>query len=224
MKSIGSGSSGGNYFAEAESGTLSGCNAASSLSGYSGSGYVNGSTFTGSDYVEVTVNTQTAGSYEVVIGYNGQYGDKDQRVTVNGGQQKTVRFPSTSSFIEQSAGTYSFNAGNNKIRVTASWGWMHIDYIKVSKGTKSATIEGQFDESQEVNYMLYPNPVRSQLNVKGEGNYSLELIGFGGESLWVKKDIIGHYVMGVSGLPDGIYYLRIKDEKGVRVEKIVVKK
>src|SRR5687768_16796132 len=70
---------------EAESASLTGVAVATSHSGYTGTGYVDG--FDNSaDRITFTVNVASAGAYPLVIRYSGPYGDKTQTLLVNGTQ------------------------------------------------------------------------------------------------------------------------------------------
>jgi len=115
--------------AEAESGTLTGCGVASSLAGYSGTGYVDGGTFSGGDKIQVTLNS-TGGTKTLRIRYAAVFGGKYQYIDVNGSQVGSIEFPSSSGWATKDISINTTN-GSNTILMTASWGWMHVDSFEL---------------------------------------------------------------------------------------------
>ena len=82
-------------------------------------------------------NLDTAGRYEVVVRYHGQYGEKTQQVSVNG-NARNVSFPASNAWQTQSAGEFDFASGNNTVALNSSWGWMHVDSITI-KGANTSS-------------------------------------------------------------------------------------
>lgn len=121
---------------EAESASLTGVSTATSVSGYSGSGYVTGLDNTG-DKVSFTVNAAAAGSYPLIIRYHNSCGacTKAQDVVVNGTTKYTNFAASASGWNDLSFGNVSLTAGNNTIAIVKNWGWTDIDYITVGAST-----------------------------------------------------------------------------------------
>src|SRR5262249_16690064 len=120
---------------EAESAALTGVAAATSHTGYSGSGYVDGFD-NGADKVTFTVTVATAGSYPLVIRYSGPFGDKSQTLQVNGTTVAacTVQFPANNNWVDKSYGNVTLNAGTNTIAIVSCYGWFQLDYITVGSG------------------------------------------------------------------------------------------
>lgn len=117
---------------QAESGTLTGVSTATTVAGYTGTGYVNGATFDAAgDKIVVTTNISTAGSYQLRIRYNGAYGPKNQDIYINGTLIGNINFPASSGWVERDLGLRAFVAGNNTIEIRYSWGWMHVDNITI---------------------------------------------------------------------------------------------
>ena len=117
---------------QAESGTLTGVSTATTVAGYTGTGYVNGATFDAAgDKIVVTVSISTAGSYQLKIRYNGAYGSKYQDIYINGALIGNINFPSSSGWVEKDLGLRSFVSGNNTIEMRYSWGWMHVDNFTI---------------------------------------------------------------------------------------------
>ncbi len=117
---------------EAESATLHNVKLAdNSVPGYSGTGYV--AAMDASDaYIEFTVTVPTAGRYTLGVNYCAPYGYKQETITVNGGQSFNVEFEPSTEFAEIEAGIIKLQAGENKIRISRSWGWTLFDYITLS--------------------------------------------------------------------------------------------
>lgn len=124
---------------EAESATLAGVSTATSESGYSGSGYVNGSTLDqDNDKVTFNVSVPSAGSYPLVIRFKNTCApcEKYQFVQINSGSEVYTQFNNTAnSWQDKNYGDISLNAGNNTVSIRKSWGWTHIDYITISGGS-----------------------------------------------------------------------------------------
>ena len=114
---------------EAETGTLSGVNIATSISGYSGTGYVTGFDNT-NDKVTVHVTVPEKGLYKIVIRYLNT-SEKYQNVSVNNGFSSVVRFPATNTFALADAGAYVLEQGSNSITVSKNWGWSEIDKFEI---------------------------------------------------------------------------------------------
>ncbi len=123
---------------EAESAQLTGVSVASSQSGYSGSGYIDPSSFDANgDKVTFTVNVVSGGNYPLVIRYGGFNGDKSQTIEVNGATVSNcaTNFPASSAFTDSNFGNVALNAGNNTIAIVKCYGYMAIDYITVGGST-----------------------------------------------------------------------------------------
>lgn len=131
---------------EAEDGTLTGSvSVKKSLAGYSGTGYV-GNFETDGDKVTVTFNLTNGGYFNLFIGYAGTYGQKINKVTINGNSVE-VTFPASSGFKEASAGKIKLNSGNNTLSVTKNWGWFLVDYFRIEPNTDPVT---QFNISPDL--------------------------------------------------------------------------
>jgi mannan endo-1,4-beta-mannosidase len=114
---------------EAEIGTRAGgLIISTAISGYSGSGYVTNMANTG-DNLTIPVTVPTAGSYKLVIRYNGPYGAKDQDIYVNGVFVSNLHFPATTGYTDLTAGSLMLNAGNNTISIYKNWGYTDFDKI-----------------------------------------------------------------------------------------------
>jgi hypothetical protein len=118
---------------EAENGTLTGTYAASSIAGYSGTGYVDGFDNDG-DMVTVTFTLPQAGNYIIYVGYAGIYGDKKNILSINGNSTE-MSFPASSGFREAAYGKAALREGSNTLAIIKSWGWFLLDYFRIEPNT-----------------------------------------------------------------------------------------
>ncbi|MGI4736973.1 MAG: glycosyl hydrolase [Janthinobacterium lividum] len=112
---------------EAESATLTGVNVATTITGYSGTGYV-------WDFDNATDNVlftfqATAGQYDIVIQYTSPYGDKGYDLAVNGATTSKTFSGPVAGFSATTAGRYTLLAGQNTVQISNGWGYYGIDYI-----------------------------------------------------------------------------------------------
>ncbi|RDG36562.1 carbohydrate-binding protein [Streptomyces corynorhini] len=122
----------------AESATLSGPVVADDNAGYTGGGYADFQNASG-DYVEWTVQAPAAGAYTLEFRYaNGGGADRPLAVTVNGGDARTVAFPSTGSWTAWNVDglTVELTEGANTVRATATGAsGGNVDWLGVSRGS-----------------------------------------------------------------------------------------
>jgi hypothetical protein len=122
---------------EAEDAVLTGVTIAQSLSGYSGTGYMDGASFdVDGDQITFTVKVAATASYPLIVRFQNTCGacEKSQNISVNGGVKKYVTFLGTSaSWQDMNVGDVDLKEGDNTIAISKSWGWMHIDYIGIGE-------------------------------------------------------------------------------------------
>jgi len=116
---------------EAEYGQWSAGNSVlTSISGYSGTGYVGGF-HNANDFVTFEMENITAGKYDLLIGYStADYGTKICNVDVNG-IKGTFELLSSAGFSESKFATVVLKTGTNIIKILPDWTWFHIDYAKI---------------------------------------------------------------------------------------------
>ena len=116
---------------EAEYGMWSSGNSVlTSISGYSGTGYVGGF-HNASDFVTFEMENITAGKYDLLISYStADYGTKICNVDING-IQGTFELLSSAGFTERKFATVVLKTGTNTVKVLPNWTWFHIDYAKI---------------------------------------------------------------------------------------------
>ncbi len=120
---------------EAENGLLQGVDEASTVTGYSGDGYVTGFDEEG-DALTITVDPAKEGLYQINIRYNAPNGPKQANLFVNDISVGTVDFTPTHGFTEMAATKAILKKGANTIRIDKGWGYYDIDYFSIQKVTK----------------------------------------------------------------------------------------
>ena len=91
------------------------------------------------DYVDLNsgsitfdnVTVDAAGKYTLVIHCAGAYGPKDNNIVVNGAAAGTFHVDEGSSYVDIST-SVTLKAGTNTVAITASWGWIKVDYIEIN--------------------------------------------------------------------------------------------
>jgi hypothetical protein len=110
--------------AEAEDGIFNGVSAASSVAGYSGTGYVQGFDVS-TDSVTLTLYSAKQALYDVVLRYDAPYGAKQTTMSLNGGGGGEVFLADTTGaavpWANATAGQVLLNAGNNTISFLNDW-------------------------------------------------------------------------------------------------------
>ncbi|WP_165864788.1 glycosyl hydrolase [Rufibacter latericius] len=119
---------------EAENATRTGVTVASSMTGFSGSGYVQGFDNSFAKNVRFTVDVATAGIYDLTIRYATPSGEKGYVLEVNGSRSEGMLTP-VSGYGTAQAGKFLLTAGANSITIGGGWGYYIIDYINLSPAT-----------------------------------------------------------------------------------------
>lgn len=89
--------------------------------------------------ITFTYTAAEAGKYTIIVGYDGQWGEKTVNIAVNGGTS-TFQTP-VQGVGENEIGAFIMNEGENTIEITPNWTWYLIDYIRISNGSEGP----QFD-------------------------------------------------------------------------------
>ncbi len=157
------------YRYEAEDGTLENVVTSTSVSGYSGTGYVTGFNNQDalSDYVELNVNVPE-GLYEMWVGYRSQYGPKGYDYQVDG-EFGSGMFDQSATFAEDRAGLFSLADGTNTLGIYEGWGFYDLDYLEFRPFTPPALspITSQLNDTQaDHNTRILMNYLASQYGHK----------------------------------------------------------
>jgi len=85
----------------------------------------------------------------------------------------------------------------------------------------SKVVSINFEEGKR--FIVYPNPVNEKLFIESREELTLLLYSndYGFQETLVEKSEIG-YVLDVSFLPEGVYYLRLIGEEGIETRKVMV--
>ena len=111
--------------------------------------------------ITFTYQAEKKGKYDILVGYDGLYGDKQVNVAVNGSNGTFV----TKGRGETSVGTFFINQGTNSIVITPGWTWFRIDYIRIQASDndlafdiRTTPVDGQATEAARKMYaLLYDN-------------------------------------------------------------------
>jgi mannan endo-1,4-beta-mannosidase len=121
---------------EAESGTLSGTQKSTTISGYMGTGYVTGFDNDG-DRVTVSKSVAASGVYNLYVRYAAPSGNKFNFIYVNDENVGSAAFPTSASFKETLVGKIFLKQGVNKIAIVKDWGYFDVDNIRLEKSDPS---------------------------------------------------------------------------------------
>lgn len=220
---------------EAEDAELTGVEIANIREGFSGSGYIDGSTFDEEgDKITFTIDVENTGSYYLRIGYGGFYGDKHQNIYLNETDISYFSFPQTAEWETIDYGYIDLNAGINTLAIVRSWGWMDVDYIEI-EGVGLTSAEKQnhrFEQDFKLN-QNYPNPfnpktvIGYQLSVNSD--VQLDVCNMAGQhvvNLVSGKQAAGSHQIDFDGshLPSGIYVYRLLSKDFVQKKKMLLMK
>src|SRR6476660_8397108 len=127
------------YRYEAETGTRTGTNISTAVSGYSGTGYVTGfDSSGGTDSVQLQVDVPN-GLYEMWVGYRSPYGDKGYNYRVDS-EFGSGTFNQSNAFTTDRAGIFNMSGGINTFSITQSWGYYDVDYFEFRPFTPPAIL------------------------------------------------------------------------------------
>jgi hypothetical protein len=175
---------------EAENAVLSGVVVSKTVSGYSGTGYVD-YIHASNDYVQWTVNVPVAGQYKLQFRYGLLSGNRPLAIMVNGTVvAERLAFPATGSWTNWSTVSImaTLNSGTNTVRATAiGKNGANVDYLKVipvviyeaenavlSGAVVSKTVSG-YSGTGYVDYIHASNDyVQWTVNVPVAGQYELQ--------------------------------------------------
>jgi mannan endo-1,4-beta-mannosidase len=134
---------------EAENGIRSGTQLSTSLSGFSGTGYVTGFD-ADNDRLSLTAQA-TAGVYKLYIRYASTSGDKWNFVKVNGQLLGSMPFPLSATFKETLVGKVYLKQGTNLVEIIKDWGYFDVDNIRLESSQP-------FPFNQVVDKLATPGP------------------------------------------------------------------
>ena len=110
---------------------------------------------------------------------------------------------------------------NQRYNVTAIWDGRETELSNTIYLGPSVDIEEP--TAQNDAFEVYPNPVSDQLTLQGEGMRHVSLISITGASIFDSAVTGDEIVIDMARLPQGLYFLSVQTEEGMRVRKVVKK-
>lgn len=124
---------------------------------------------------------------------------------------KSVFF--TPNLVDFSPFNYSFSTEEDIIYLT-------ITNSDGNSATYSATTLSDTD-FKDISFSIYPNPVAKNLHIKSQQSiYQIEVFNLNGKRI-LNEAYQENQAIDVSGLPSGLYILKIETEKGSVTKKLV---
>ena len=104
---------------------------------------------------------------------------------------------------------------------------IYFDYnFPVDTGIANTTFENLSVNVFPIDNLVtvYPNPAQNEVTIKGDSLLqSIELYDVQGRLLWTKIRNENSISIDISAQSSGIYFLKIKTEKGFKIEKLIIK-
>ena len=119
--------------------------------------------------LEFKVTVPATGYYTLWANYQlpTESGSKIQNLTINGTSSGQISFGTSDDFKTiKGAGKIKLTAGENKIGIVHSWGWVNIDYIELTEYEASP-------------WSISPNPVTPNATESAQKLYNFLLTNFG---------------------------------------------
>ena len=218
---------------EAESATLTGVNAATSCSGYSGTGFVTGLDATG-DKIDFYVTASSGiSTYTMTIRYNvcnDQYNDVKINGVLVGGASTLFGLNGNTGCCTWQNKTMTVTLPNlaNTISIQKNYGYTNIDYIFIS--TNGATSRESSDNKGEVVTMLiFPNPAKGVIRFEIPGTEkeaTVQMMDMTGVPVLSKDLIIAEgessVEVNINSLKVGSYIIKAQRGHIVSTGKLVV--
>jgi mannan endo-1,4-beta-mannosidase len=229
----GGGTAATNIKLEAETGsTLTGVTTASAITGYSGSGYAEGSSLDATgDNIKVYPQMSSAGSYSLGLRYNGRFGEKYQDVYINGAYYGYIQFPAFNGWTTKVVGNVNLNAGGNTIELRKNWGWMDVDYFTVSNATTAnanITFSSPIENTQFTNKLIVGSIRNNRLFVDASAllnateRADMRLFDTDGKLVYQSQLTNNQKEWNINkSLHAGVYILQITTKKGKISKKLL---
>ena len=220
---------------EAENASLSGAFTSSSVSGFSGSGYVDG-LYNSGNKIDFSVNAPSAGNYSLLIRFASC--QNQQNYVKTNGSGISQSFPANNCSVWVNKGlTVYLNAGSNTISIEKDWGWMLVDYIEVSSCTSCRTEMAPTKKKTDgknnsvLDLLYYPNPANNFLQVKipedKENEVYITITDLLGNNELHLNTLAGsnnHIQLNVSSLKPGIYIIKAQRGNNSQTGRLVIER
>jgi endo-1,4-beta-xylanase len=205
----------GDLTMEAENGTRVGTVVSSVRAGFSATGYVTGFDTAG-DYVEVTANLASAGTFPLIIRYASDVSIA-RSVRLNGSVvRKNFSLPASAVFTDTQFNA-AFIAGVNTIRIYVERGGASggdIDQVRIG-GAAASTARVATSSEEATSLKIYPNPsLDGRFTIDGgslkeTGPYTVQIYNSHGERKLIKRMDKGEDALLHADLPAGIYFVKL---------------
>ncbi len=93
---------------------------------------------------------------------------------------------------------------------------LKLDDLSFSGGNVGLT------EFAQMNVSIYPNPASSEVMIKAEGEYTIELVDLTGKVIMSQEKAVGIQVMNVEQVIPGTYLVRLDNGTNLTIHKLVV--
>lgn len=181
--------------------------------------------------IKWTVYAPNAGPYSVKLGYQLPYGNKTQRLNVNGQFVTDIAFSGNTNQWLETATTVDLISGYNTITVNAYWGWMDFDYLTITPASAARVENSALIASVEERFKIYPNPVDNQLNIDINaddiGQFVFNLVDLQGKLAFKKVVSVlkgdNSVTIDLSGVSSGTYIYQIVDGPNTTGGKVIVR-
>ena len=147
---------------------------------------------------------------EVTLTWTASEGASEYIVRRNGEEIATLSSTNLTDIVAED-GIYTYSV----LATDGNGHYSSAAYVTVNVGIVS------IEENLLDNVSVYPNPVNNTLYISG-GEYSYALFNGMGQ-LVAQGDANGTQEINVSGMAQGVYFLRLTNGTQVRIEKVVVK-
>lgn len=178
------------------------------------------------DWMDYTIDIPTAGTYTIDLRVASPNNGATVECQINGTTISTVAIPNTGGWQSWTTVTQSINlsAGTQTLRLFSTGNSWNINWFEIKSQTAAKSSISKTSLAKEIK--LYPNPVKSQLNIRltnYEAITSVAIIDLKGQTVINNKSIdTNTVVFNTSNLSSGLYLVKIKFSDGmVSVKKFI---
>jgi hypothetical protein len=183
-----------------------------------GMNLVGGSLVTITYYISNYQATTTAtGSYQLTVGNAQSIASQTQVLATETGLNVAAFTLKTFTFTPATSGVYYFGFRNNTPANATGTHALIVDNFSVSQVLSN-------DKFIESNFSIYPNPVKSTLNIQNElfnESFNVTISDLNGRTIKNINSSNNDLTIDMNDIQNGIYLVSVKTEKGSFVKKIV---
>jgi len=103
--------------------------------------------------------------------------------------------------------------------------WAVVVFCKYDLASKKATVEGVctgVKDQAKTAFTIVPNPATNQITISAVNPFhTIDIVNFLGQSVFTQPNIGNTAKVDVSGLSNGVYFLRLISDHGANVQKFV---